>query len=220
MKITNVFIPTENIELPATISKPENAKVIIIFAHGFGSNRFSPWNIRIAHQLQKAGFATLLCNLISKREDNLYNLDFDLNSMAWRLESIVLWLKNRKSYELLLPVFMASSLGAAAVVKAAADLNGVIKAMVCQSGRLELTESYLCRVTSPTLLIVGELDFHLASINRKAYHKFTCPKELAIIPGATHFFEEPGKLEVIGKLAAEWFDKHASLNRDTPVYAV
>lgn len=207
LKIRQATIPVGNIDLEATISKPDIAKGIVIFSHGLGSGRFSPRNVKIANRLQDAGFATLLCDLHEKKELNQDNIHFDLQKMALRLELIVMWLKNQTQYEMLHPALFGSEMGAAVAMKVASELDGVIKALVCRGGRVDLAREYIDKVTAPTLLIVGELDFHLIEVHEKLFDKLNAKKELAIIPGASHLFEEPKKLDEVGRIATEWFIK-------------
>jgi dienelactone hydrolase len=207
MKIRQVTIPVGNHDIAATISKPDTAKGIVIFSHGLGSGRFSPRNVRIANRLLDAGIATLLCDLHLKKEFNNGAIHFDLQKMALRLELIIMWLKNQPQYDMLHPALFGSSTGAAVAMKVASELDGVIKALVCRGGRVDLAREYINKITVPTLLIVGELDFHLLELHKKIYNKLYAQKELAIIPGASHLFEEPQKLEEVGKIATEWFTK-------------
>lgn len=216
MKIRQVTIPVGNIDLEATISKPDIAKGIVIFSHGLGSGRFSPRNVRIANRLQDAGFATLLCDLHDKQELDSKDIKFDLQEMALRLEIIIFWLKNQTQYEILHPALFGSSTGAAVAIKVASELDGVIKALVCRGGRIDLSREYIGKVTSPTLLIVGELDFHLIEVHKKIYNRLNTKKEMAIIPGASHLFEEPKKLDEVAKISIEWF--HKFLNHANPKY--
>jgi putative phosphoribosyl transferase len=208
MKIRQVTIPVGNHDIAATISKPDIAKGIVIFSHGLGSGRFSPRNVKIANRLQDAGFATLLCDLHDKQELDSDGIRFDLHKMALRLELIIMWLKNQPQYEMLHPGLFGSSTGAAVAIKVASELDGVIKAIVCRGGRIDLAREYIDKITAPTLLIVGELDFHLLEVHKKIFNKLYAQKELAIIPGASHLFEEPKKLEEVGKISTEWFTKY------------
>ncbi|MDZ7717660.1 MAG: dienelactone hydrolase family protein [Balneolaceae bacterium] len=214
MNIKQVTIPIGDDDISATISKPDVAKGIVIFSHGLGSGRFSPRNVKIANQLQDAGFATLLCNLHDRQEQDADSVSFDLKKIALRLVLIVLWLKNQSQYDKLQPALFGSSTGAAVAIKVASELDGIIKALVCRGGRVDLTEEYVAKVTAPTLLIIGELDFHLIEVHRKIFKKLTAQKEMAIIPGASHLFEEPKKLEEVGKISVEWFSKF--LNQPNP----
>lgn len=212
MNETNVDISIKDIHLLATITKPATAKGIVIFVHGLGSDRFSPRNVKIAKQLQNAGFATLLCDLHEQEElREADGIRFDLQQMARRLEWIIMWLKNQTKYERLQPALFGSGTGAAVAIKVASELDGVIKALVCRGGRIDLAREYISRVRTPTLLIVGELDFHLLDVHKKLYDKLNAKKELAVIPGASHLFEEPKKLDEVGKISVEWFTKF--LNR-------
>lgn len=207
MKINEVTIPVGKSGITATISKPDVANSIVIFAHGLGSSRFSPRNVRVAKHLQEAGFATLLCDLHNNDERNKDDIHFDLHGMAQRLELIILWLKNQTQYETLDLALFGSSTGAAVAVKVSAELQGVIKALVCRGGRLNLAREYLDKITAPTLLIVGELDFKLLEAQNTFLRLLNTKKELAIIPGASHLFEEPNKLDEVGKISVEWFTK-------------
>lgn len=194
-----------------TLSIPKNARSIIVFAHGSGSSRFSPRNRFVAEKLQSAGFATLLMDLLTKEEDRVDEITaeyrFNIELLAERLISASLWLsKNKTSSELKTGYFGASTGAAAALIAAAKKTN--ILAVVSRGGRPDLAMKYLSNVKAATLLIVGGDDEPVIGMNKEALAKLKCIKKLEIVKGATHLFEEPGKLEIVSKLAIEWFKKY------------
>lgn len=161
----------------------------------------------MAKQFQNAGYATLLCDLLSEEEDSHTFNRFDIDLLSRRLIAIILWLKSHKKYEKLEPVFFGASTGTASALKAASRLDGVVSAIISRGGRPDLVMEYLANVTAPTLLIVGELDMHVLELNKAAYNKLVCPKQLVVVPGASHLFEEPGKSEKVGNVAIQWLNK-------------
>jgi putative phosphoribosyl transferase len=187
---------------------PLEAKGLIIFAHGSGSGRLSLRNNFVARVLQEGNFATLLVDLLEQSEARDQDKAFDIDLLAHRLLAIARWVSLQpKNRELMLGYFGAST-GAGAVLQAAAREPKGIAAIVSRGGRPDLAMSYLSAVQAPTLLIVGGNDRPVISLNESAYAKLRCPKELVIVPGATHLFEEPGALEKVTQLARNWFTKY------------
>lgn len=191
---------------------PSNAAGIVLFAHGSGSSRHSPRNRFVAHAIQSAGIGTLLFDLLTREEEAVDDADgrlrFDIGLLARRLVAATRWLaRQRGAHALGLGYFGASTGGAAALV-AASQLGLAIDAVVSRGGRPDLAGDALPRVQSPTLLIVGERDEVVLDLNRDALARLECPKELAIVPAATHLFEEPGALEEVATLATSWFLRH------------
>ena len=197
--------------LEGILGLPPGSNGVIIFAHGSGSGRFSPRNNFVARQLQQNGLATLLLDLLTEDEAEDRRKVFNINLLADRLLLAKAWLEtDRRTAHLGLGYFGAST-GAGAALQAAARDPSNIKAVVSRGGRPDLAESYLSRVTAPTLLIVGSYDFPVIEMNQAAYELLTCEKKLIIVPGATHLFEEPGTLEQVAEQASKWFQ--AYLNR-------
>lgn len=191
---------------------PANAKSIVLFAHGSGSSRHSKRNNYVARVLQNNGIGTLLMDLLTPEEDADYPVRFDIPLLTHRLLAATHWIKNGQ-YTSQLPIgYFGASTGAAAVLQAAAALDGDIGAVVSRGGRPDMAGiAALEKVKSPTLLLVGGWDEEVLSLNRDAYSHLCCTKELAVIPGATHLFTEPGTLEEAARQAAEWFGKYLKL---------
>jgi pimeloyl-ACP methyl ester carboxylesterase len=211
---TEVEIPIGHFCLHGELIVPAGASGIALFAHGSGSSRNSPRNQYVAHVLREARIGTLLFDLLTPEEEFLdartANLRFDIALLAHRLIAATNWLRNEsRTNEMPIGYFGASTGGSAALV-AAAELEDRIKAVVVRGGRPDLAGSALPLVTAPTLLIVGALDHPVVAINRNALNQLRCEKSLEIVPGATHLFEEPGTLEQVGHLAADWFAMHFS----------
>ncbi|CAN7390213.1 dienelactone hydrolase family protein [Massilia sp. LjRoot122] len=190
---------------------PESALGIVLFAHGSGSSRHSPRNNFVAAQLRGAGIGTLLLDLLSPGEDAVYATRFDIGLLSERLALAASWLGTEpRSAPLSLGLFGASTGAAAALQLAARDGSG-IAAVVSRGGRPDLAgPAALAAVIAPTLLIVGGDDGQVLDLNRHALSLLRCDKQLEIIPGATHLFEEPGKLEEAARLATDWFVRHLS----------
>jgi dienelactone hydrolase len=203
-----VQIPANGINLEGALVIPSGAQGIVLFAHGSGSSRHSPRNNFVAQVLHKAGMGTLLTDLLTREEDSVYQNRFDIDLLTWRLERATQWLIDQPQSESLVIGYFGASTGAAAALQAAATFGPSIGAVVSRGGRPDLAMAALDRVQSPTLLIVGGLDDVVIELNRKAYRKLKTEKHLAIVPGATHLFEEPGTLQEVARLAADWFDRH------------
>lgn len=202
-----VEIPFENISLTGDLSIPSGADSIILFAHGSGSSRLSSRNKFVARLLQDAGFATLLFDLLSQKEDEDYSKRFQIDLLTERLLRATNWIENRPAFDLNIGYFGAST-GAAATLEAAARLGDIIGAVVSRGGRPDLAIFNLPLVKAPTSLIVGSLDHPVIELNEKAYKVLNVEKELVIIEGATHLFEEPGTLEQVADHACKWFRRH------------
>jgi putative phosphoribosyl transferase len=200
--------------LVADWKMPPNARGIVLFAHGSGSGRHSLRNKAVAKYLVSRGIGTFLLDLLTIEEERVdemtRHLRFDIQLLAKRLVMATHWIRTQLvSSDLPLGYFGAST-GAAAALVAAAELQDEIAAVVSRGGRPDLAGSALADVTSPTLLIVGGRDAAVEVLNKQAWKRLCCRKEIMIIPGATHLFEEPGTLEQVSVLAAEWFDHHFS----------
>ena len=209
-----VEIPVGHSWLTGDLVVPDGASGLVLFAHGSGSSRNSPRNQFVAAVLREAGVGTLLFDLLTPQEELLdiqtAELRFDICLLAHRLKAATNWVMNDpQTREMPIGYFGASTGGSAALV-AAAELGDHIKAVVSRGGRPDLAGSALPLVIAPTLLIVGELDSPVITMNRAALSQLRCEKRLQIVPGAAHLFEEPGRLEEVGRLAADWFANHFS----------
>jgi putative phosphoribosyl transferase len=207
-----VQIPTGEVFLEGNLEIPKEATGVVLFAHGSGSSRHSPRNRYVAGVLNHHRVGTLLVDLLTAREGEVdeitRQLRFDINLLTERLAGITDWLVKQPSLHRLRIGYFGASTGAAAALKAAALRPAVVKAVVSRGGRPDLAGDALPRVAAPTLLIVGGYDDTVLELNRDAMSQMTCKTELKIVPGATHLFEEPGTLEQVARLAAEWFAEH------------
>jgi putative phosphoribosyl transferase len=203
-----VNIRIDSLALPGTLALPEKVGGLVIFAHGSGSSRFSSRNRFVAGVLQKAAIGTLLFDLLTEEEDQVYENRFNIEMITERLIKATQWLVKQEDARGLALGYFGASTGAAAALKAAASLGSRIKAVVSRGGRPDLAMDVLPQVEAPTLLIVGEWDEAVLGLNRQAYERLKTTKKLEIIPGATHLFEEPGTLELAAKAATAWFQKH------------
>jgi dienelactone hydrolase len=186
---------------------PKGAEAIVVFAHGSGSSRFSPRNALVARTLRENRLATLMFDLLTENEDRVYENRFDIDLLTERLLGATEWLKQQPQLREMAVGYFGASTGAAAALKAAALLGPGIHAVVSRGGRPDLAASELPAVRAATLLIVGGNDEVVIELNKEAYAKLRATKELRIIPGATHLFEEPGMLEEVARLASDWFSK-------------
>jgi len=208
-----VSIPMEGGAHEGALGIPPNAQGIVLFVHGSGSGRLSPRNNYVARVLRANGVATLLFDLLTEEEDQIYENRFDIDLLARRLRQTTEWLKQQPATRHLTVGYFGASTGAAAALKVAADLGLAISAVVSRGGRPDLALDELPQVQAPTLLIVGGDDDVVIELNRRAYRELRCEKELQIIPGATHLFEEPGTLEQVAASAAHWFVRHLAAER-------
>jgi predicted phosphoribosyltransferase/dienelactone hydrolase len=187
---------------------PADPRGVVAFAHGSGSSRVSPRNRRVAQTLNSDGFATLLFDLLTPEEELDRANVFDIPLLGRRLAAATGWLRHQlETNELPLGYFGAST-GAAAALIAAADLGAEVSAVVSRGGRPDLAAPRLSDVRAPTLLIVGGLDAQVLELNRQAQRQLRCTNDLEVVLGATHLFEEPGKLEAVARLASDWFGRH------------
>ena len=206
-----ISIKFDSLILYGNVTIPEQAIGLVLFAHGSGSSRFSPRNNFVSGVLNNANIATLLMDLLTVEEEKIdiitRELRFDIPMLADRVVATTKWIKEQQNLKDFSLGYFGSSTGAAAALIAAAKMPE-IKAVVSRGGRPDLALQYLPKVKAATLLIVGGLDEPVIAMNETALNALTSEKELDIVPGATHLFEEPGKLEEIAKLAAEWFVKY------------
>lgn len=204
--MNTVHIPAGSVELDGDLVVPPSSGGVVLFAHGSGSSRLSPRNTYVAGVLQRRGIGTLLFDLLTREEDRNYETRFDISLLTQRLLSATEWLQGRPQTQSLRLGYFGASTGAAAALRAAAEMGGKIAAVVSRGGRPDLAgELALRRVNAPTLLIVGAADYEVVELNRQAYALMHCTKELKLIPGATHLFEEEGTLEQAASAAADWF---------------
>ena len=194
--------------LAGDLMLPAAPRGLVIFAHGSGSSRLSPRNRAVASALNAAGFATLLFDLLTESEEGRRDLVFDIPLLARRLELVTRWALEEPSTRALPIGYFGASTGAAAAVRAAAAAGDVVRAVVSRGGRPDLAADRLAQVRAATLLIVGSRDPEVIELNQRAAAMLRCPHRLITVEGATHLFEEPGTLEAVSELAAEWFQEH------------
>jgi len=207
-----VTIPAGSVALEGELTTPAVAHGTVIFAHGSGSSRHSPRNQFIARHLRASGLGTLLFDLLTPAEEATetvgLHLRYNMGLLTQRLVSAAHWLAGEDEARHLRIGFFGSNTGGGAALVAAADLGDAISAVVVRGGRVDLAGGALRRVKCPTLLIVGELDEPVREFNEDTYELLTGEKELRIIRGATHLFEEPGALDQVAHLGARWFEAH------------
>lgn len=207
-----VEVPTHTVTLAGTLTIPEQASGLVLFAHGSGSSRLSPRNQYVAQVLQQTGLATLLVDLLTPSEEVIdqqtRHLRFDIGLLAERLLGATDWLRQHPPTRHLRIGYFGASTGAGAALVAAAEHPAWVSAVVSRGGRPDLAGSALSRVRTPTLLIVGGLDTAVIQLNQVAQAKLQVANLLEIVPGATHLFEEPGTLEMVAQLASQWFSRY------------
>jgi dienelactone hydrolase len=210
-------ISAGNVQVEGELKVPEAATGVVIFAHGSGSSRHSPRNQFVARMLREAGSGTLLFDLLTREEEiaeqRTRHLRFDIGLLAERLAHASQWLASEMSDSTRIGFFGASTGGGAALV-AAAELGSSVRAVVSRGGRPDLAGEALARVTASTLLIIGGLDTQVIVLNQQAYDRLRCEKQMRIVPGASHLFEEQGTLEEVARLAAEWFQQHFKMTNE------
>ena len=213
-------IAAAGVELEADVAVPEAARGVVLFAHGSGSSRRSPRNRYVAGELQSAGLATVLVDLLTAREEQVdvrtRELRFDISLLSVRLAALTDWLAQHDGTAGLGVGLFGASTGAAAALVAAAMRPNSVQAVVSRGGRPDLAGEFLRLVRAPTLLIVGERDQTVIELNRKAMTQLAAPTRLEIVPRATHLFEEPGALEHVARLARDWFVQYLKPVSDQP----
>jgi dienelactone hydrolase len=207
-----VMIPVRGAELDSELQLPAEAESLVLFAHGSGSSRHSPRNQFVAGKLCEAGLGTLLFDLLTSEEEEAEiqtrHLRFDIPFLAERLAGATRWALDRATTKDLKIGYFGASTGAAAALVAAGSLGNTVGAVVSRGGRPDLAGDALEQVRAATLLMVGGEDRPVISLNEQAYERLQCERALRIVPGATHLFEEPGALEVVARMAGEWFVEH------------
>lgn len=203
-------IQLDDVTLVGQMVLPEVAHGLVIFSHGSGSSRFSPRNNFVAQQLQRRGIGTFLFDLLTEEEDKDYSQRFNIELLSQRLLQVTKQVVKLKEVKRLPVGYFGASTGAASALYAASVLLNRISAVVSRGGRPDMAMEQLPAVKAPTLLIVGGLDSEVIKLNEKAFNKLSGIKQLEIIDGATHLFEEPGTLEQVAKLAGDWFTQYLS----------
>jgi dienelactone hydrolase len=208
----DVRVSAVGIELEGHLNVPDGAHGVVLFAHGSGSSRHSPRNQYVARMLRQVGLGTLLVDLLTSEEETVDQytryLRFDIELLAMRLLGATDWLRQQPETRELAIGYFGASTGAGAALLAAAERPDLVRAVVSRGGRPDLAGPSLIRVRAPTLLIVGGADTPVIDLNERAMELLEVEKELRIVPGATHLFEEPGALEEVARLAADWFVRH------------
>jgi putative phosphoribosyl transferase len=209
---TLVHVSAGSVTLDGNLSLPEESRAVVLFAHGSGSSRHSSRNRYVARVLNEAKLATLLIDLLTLDEEVIdartAQLRFDIELLAERLVGATDWLTRFPDTKHLRIGYFGASTGAAAALVAAAVRPDVVSAVVSRGGRPDLAGAALMHVRAPTLLIVGGNDGQVIQLNRAALAELRCEKQLMIVPGATHLFEEPGALDEVARLARDWFHRH------------
>jgi len=212
MASNEIAIPVKGVRLSGELELPSRAAGLVLFAHGSGSSRHSPRNQAVAGVLRGAGLGTLLFDLLTPEEEqaeaHTRHLRFNIALLAGRLAGATRWVLDQATARDIAAGYFGSSTGAAAALVAAAELGNLVGAVVSRGGRPDLAGDALERVVAPTLLIVGGEDKPVIPLNEEAYERLQCEKALRIVNGATHLFEEPGKLEIVARMAAQWFADH------------
>ena len=206
---TLIYVDADGATLEGALVVPQVTPGIVLFAHGSGSSRLSPRNNFVARRLQQAGLATLLIDLLTHAEDRDVATRFDIPLLTQRLLATTRWLQQQPVTSALPIGYFGASTGAAAALQAAAQLGDTVAAVVSRGGRPDLAGAVaLNAVRAPTLLIIGGHDDVVIDLNRQAYELLRCSKEMVIVSGATHLFEEPGTLEQVADQASRWFVQH------------
>jgi putative phosphoribosyl transferase len=212
-----VQITLDSVTVRGTLALVTGASGLVLFVHGSGSSRFSSRNRFVARELQTGGLSTLLFDLLSEQEERIdemtRELRFDIGLLTRRVVGVTRWLRQSEDTQTLGVGYFGASTGAAAALEAAAQFSSqpdVVKAVVSRGGRPDLAMDVLSQVVAPTLLIVGGNDHVVIQMNQTAFERLPEPKEMKIVPGASHLFEEPGTLEEVSRLAREWFQRYLS----------
>jgi putative phosphoribosyl transferase len=209
---SKVQIPAAGVILDGNLVVPADATGVVVFAHGSGSSRHSPRNRMVAGRLQEAGYATLLMDLLTPEEDELDSrtrkFRFDIPRLASRLTGAIRWLSDRADTARMPVALFGASTGAAAALLAAAEVPDHVQLVISRGGRPDLAGDALRRVQAPTFLIVGGRDLEVLDLNKAAAAQLNGPVDIAVVPGATHLFEEPGTLDRVVELALDALRRH------------
>lgn len=201
-----VDIPIGKLTVQGSLVLPKENNGIVIFSHGSGSSRYSRRNQMVAKKLNDNNFGTLLFDLLTEEEDQIYENRFDIDLLSKRLIMVTEWVRKQANTNHTQIAYFGASTGAASALMAAAKLKN-ISAVVSRGGRPDLAMKSLPNVVSPTLLIVGSLDQDVLALNKIAFDELKCEKNIEIIEGASHLFEEPGKMDLVCTIATNWFEK-------------
>jgi pimeloyl-ACP methyl ester carboxylesterase len=200
-----VTIPVDDVELEGMLDVPPGATGLVVFAHGSGSSRKSPRNNFVAEVIRDRGLGTLLFDLLTEEEDQSRENRFDIPLLTERLVAVTEWLWDRDDTAALNVGYFGSSTGAASALRAAARLGDDVDAVVSRGGRVDMASDVLADVQAPSLFVVGGADTQVLELNREAYERLTCEKDLHVVEGAGHLFEGEGQLEAVADVAADWF---------------
>jgi len=212
MFYSEISLPFDGVRLIGDLSIPVGAKSLIIFSHGSGSSRLSPRNQKVASYLQKRGIGTLLFDLLTPEEDSIEANRFDIALLTKRLLQVTMFLEELSTTKGIALGYFGASTGAASALLAATKISNVF-AVVSRGGRPDLADMDFSKIKVPVMLIVGSKDTEILTLNRLAFEKMRCKKELAIVPGATHLFEENDSMDKVADLAYSWFNAHVPLSR-------
>ena len=210
-KEINIHI-SDDVDLKGNLNIPKKSKALVIFSHGSGSSRFSSRNRFVAQLLNKQNIATLLTDLLTEEEDKNFENRFDIELLTERLVKVTNYVSQILDFKDLKVGYFGASTGAASAVKAATQLKNKIQAVVSRGGRPDLAGDSLSELVVPTLFLIGSLDTQVIKLNNQAFNKLKCEKKIQIIEGASHLFEEPGKLNEVAQYAIDWFQKHLVLS--------
>lgn len=203
-----INIPTNGPILEGILVVPKGSNKIVIFAHGSGSSRHSTRNKYVASILQKNNISTLLFDLLTSEEDTVYENRFNIQLLASRLKAVTEWIINQEKYKKFKIGYFGASTGAAAALGASIMIGSNVRAIVSRGGRVDLHKDVIGLIKAPTLLIVGGNDKDVLELNKKTYELLVVEKELKVIEGASHLFEESGKIEKVAEAACVWFVKY------------
>ena len=203
-----IIIPANGVNLQGILKLPESPKGLVVFSHGSGSSRLSPRNNYVADVINTRDYGTLLFDLLTEEEDQVYKTRFNIALLTDRLINATRWIQDQPDTKGLSIGYFGASTGAASALMAAAELKSEISAIVSRGGRPDMAMPVLEHIAAPTLLIVGGFDTTVIELNQEAFAHLSVRKELKIIPGASHLFQEPGKLEQVASLACSWFEQY------------
>lgn len=212
-----VTIRIADTKLEGEIIIPERSESLVIFSHGSGSSRFSPRNNFVATELHKKNIGTFLFDLLTKEEDEIYANRFNIDLITERLIHATTQISSQQKFSKFNLGYFGASTGAASALKASVALPQLIHAIVSRGGRPDLAIEVATKVKSPTLLIVGGKDYDVLRLNQEVYHLLQCKKNIEIVKGATHLFEEPGALQKVSNLAVNWFEKYLTKKNETAI---
>ncbi|WP_435348887.1 dienelactone hydrolase family protein [Haloarchaeobius sp. HRN-SO-5] len=203
-----VTMPVDGVQLEGELILPEGTNGLVVFAHGSGSSRKSPRNNFVAEVLRDHDLGTFLFDLLTEEEDETYETRFDIDLLTTRLHAATDWLRDREDTQERNIGYFGSSTGAAAALRAAAQREDDVDAVVSRGGRVDLAFEQLPQVSAATMFIVGGADTQVLELNEEGFDELACTRDLRVVEGAGHLFEGPGELEEVADLAAEWFEEH------------